>query len=104
MGSVVMVARWGRTGVSVTEVREKMRALDSFIRSRIEPPPVGSVVFNFAGGRVTMTGDVTQISSDECEVMVQCGEVIVSGAYECASAMHCAIHREIEELRARAAG
>lgn len=103
MGSVVVVPQWGQSGVSVASVRANMVSLDQFIRSKVEPPPLGSIVFNFDGGKVVVTGDTTQITGDEFEAMVEGDQVEMVGCLIAANAMFCAIHREIEEIKSRCA-
>lgn len=98
MGEVVHVAAWGKVA-NRDNVVEKFISCDKFIRSKVVPPPLGSIVFNFQGGKVEITGDVTNIIGDECEIVIRQGHVRIIGSEECAVSMFCAIHREIEEIK-----
>jgi hypothetical protein len=101
MSNVHYVREWA-TKARSADIRGKMIGLNEFIRSRIAPPPVGSVIFNFKGGKVSLTGNITQITGGDCEVMIQGDNVIMSGCDLNAVDMFVSIHCEIEELRATA--
>jgi hypothetical protein len=101
MSNVHYVREWAVKPKS-DDIRGKMKGLNEFIRSRISPPPVGSVIFNFKGGKVSLTGNITQITGGDCEVMIQGENVILSGCGLNAVDLYVSIHREIEELRATA--
>lgn len=101
MNNVVVVPQWGRK-TSKGNVREKFASCDKFIRSRIEPPPLGSVTFRFEDGTVEMTGLVTTITGDDCEIVIRKGIVVLSGSEEQAVEMFCSIHRAIEQFQIRA--
>jgi hypothetical protein len=98
MGDVVSVSAWGHATNRVNVV-EKFVSCDKFIRSKVVPPPIGSIVFNFSGGRVTITGDHTHIVGDECEITIHAEIVCLNGSHECAVDLFCSIHREIEEIK-----
>jgi hypothetical protein len=101
MGDVVSVAQWGNV-TNTRNVLEKFASCDKFIRSRILPPPVGSVIFNFEGGKVEMTGRVTIIRGGDCEIVIRNGVPQLRGSEHQAVEMFCSIHREIELLQAQA--
>lgn len=98
MSNVVSVARWGNV-TNTHNVLDKFASCDKFIRSRIQPPPVGSVVFHFEGGRVEITGQVTTIRGEDCEVVIRNGIPQLRGSETQAVEMFCSIHREIELLQ-----
>lgn len=98
--NVVSVSKWGSV-TNTQNVLKKFAACDQFIRSRIEPPPVGSFIFHFEEGRVDITGHVTTIRGDECEIVIRNGVPVLHGREDQAVAMYCAIHRELELLKAR---
>jgi hypothetical protein len=101
MGEVVSVAAWGRAANRMSVI-EKFVACNRFIRSKVVPPPMGSIVFNFAGGKVTITGEVTHITGPDCDVTIQRDYALVSGSLDCADAVFCSINREIEQIRSSA--
>jgi hypothetical protein len=98
MSNVVTVAKWGRVP-NTANVADKFLSCDRFIRSRIVPPPVGSIMFAFKGGKVTITGDTTTISGGDCEVVIRGTFICINGCEQMAADMFCSIHREIEELK-----
>lgn len=97
MGEVVTVSRWGRVA-NKDNVIEKFASCDQFIRSKVVPPPIGSVVFTFRGGKVTITGDTTSIVGGDCDIVIRGNYVCINGCIEHAVSMFCSIHREIEEV------
>lgn len=98
MGKVISVPQWGQK-IDRENVIEKLLSCDHFIRSKIIPPPVGSVIFNFQGGRATITGATTTIMGGDCEIMIRGDRVQINGCTDNAIEMFCSIHREIEEVQ-----
>lgn len=98
MSNVVSISRWGSV-TDTSNVLEKFASCDLFIRSRIIPPPLGSVVFHFEGGKVELTGKVTTIRGEDCEIVVRNGVPQLRGSDRQAVDMFCSIHREIELLQ-----
>lgn len=98
MGNVISVPQWGPR-IDRNNLIEKLISCDKFIRSKIVPPPVGSVIFNFQGGRATITGHTTKIAGGDCEIVIRGDHVQINGCTDHAVDMFCSIHREIEEVQ-----
>lgn len=104
MGKVITVPQWGNARPPIDDrLVQKFVSCDQFIRSKVVPPPLGSIVFCFKGGKVTITGDTTSIAGGDCEIVVRGNFVHIGGSEAQASAIFCSIHREIEEIRGEAA-
>jgi hypothetical protein len=104
MTNVISVPQWGKA-TNTNNVIEKLISCNNFIRSKIVPPPLGSVIFNFQGGKVTLTGELTQITGDDdCEIIIRGDHVCLNGSISQAVSIFCNIHREIEEIKAQCSG
>lgn len=101
MGEVVSVPQWGRVA-NKSNVIEKFISCDKFIRSKCVPPPLGSIMFAFKGGKVIITGDTTNITGGDCEIVIRGNFVCINGCTDKAVDMFCSIHREIEEIKCAA--
>ena len=94
----ISFAKWVRAATT-ENVSEKFLSCDGFIRSKCVPPPLGSIFFAFQGGKVTITGDTTNIKGGDCEIIIRGNYVCINGCPEKAVEMYCSIHREIEEIQ-----
>lgn len=83
----------------IIEINRKLLSLDRFIRSKVIPPQIGLAVFQFDGGKVSLTTKLTTMQCHGCEVTVRGNDVQVRGKPECAYDMYCAIHKEIEDVQ-----
>lgn len=98
MPDVIRVPQWWNRKPDNESILEKFVSCDRFIRARIIPPPVGSIVFNFHGGVVTLTGGITTVTGGDCEIRIYKGVVNLRGSVECAEGMYSSIRDEIKHL------
>lgn len=103
--SVILVDKWfNNPKCKATE--ERFLSIDRLVRSRIIPPPLGSITFKFENGCFTITGNHSRVLGAESEVVMEldtqsgitCIEII--GNYLDASRMAIYIEAEIKGLDA----
>lgn len=95
--TVVYVEKWGRAP-SEPHIREGFVGLDQFVRSRIIPPPIGSITFSFKTGKFTMCGLVSRIRGNTCEVLIEGTDVTIIGNPMEARGMVAHIEAEINGI------
>jgi hypothetical protein len=95
--NVVYVDKW-RKRVDEKSVSNGFLRLDDFVRSRIIPPPIGTITFSFKTGKYSLCGDTSRVRGYCCEVLIADGEVSVIGNPFEAGEMVAHIEAEIEAL------
>lgn len=95
--NVIYVEKWAKRPCTKVAQSDFLR-LDGFVRSRIIPPPIGSITFSFKSGKFTMTRCLTRIRGGRCEVLIADGVASFIGNPSEAALMVKHIEAEIHGL------